>query len=400
MKLHEIDGAIRSACAPRDVLVVRTKHAITFVSEYPRRHIQIVLRLYSSPAEVLHGFDIDACCVGYDGLTRLAPHRAVRALMARYNMIDLSRCSPTLEFRLYKYAKRGFSVAYPPNGLRRENIVENLQQPAVITSFGNSYTSARVWRKATGLRKLLLLEDAHRRAQNIDMGNAWVGRTAWEARNRRAGGSQTLVGSALPGEDLNPHCRLFYDYTVDTYGRLCSGDHVESVEESLNAPEDLKTCDYSNVNIPRGPQWTVDRVREHLQNLQQQSNDFYLRLHVFEQPRAEQTIARWGTLAQALSGSVSTGEPDRFRFDLDEEMNLLSFKHVDAANMWRVCDPGGQGPPIGSNDGLLTGSFHPLPTRTPEQFEDGVYAAAAAAARSSESDGVPPAFRRINTGPW
>jgi hypothetical protein len=33
-------------------------------AQYPFRHIQIVLRLYSSPAEVLTGFDVDACAVG------------------------------------------------------------------------------------------------------------------------------------------------------------------------------------------------------------------------------------------------------------------------------------------------------------------------------------------------
>ena len=29
--------------------------------------MQIVLRLYNSPAEVLMGFDVDACACGYDG---------------------------------------------------------------------------------------------------------------------------------------------------------------------------------------------------------------------------------------------------------------------------------------------------------------------------------------------
>lgn len=31
------------------------------------RPVQIVLRLYQSPAEILTGFDIDAACCGYDG---------------------------------------------------------------------------------------------------------------------------------------------------------------------------------------------------------------------------------------------------------------------------------------------------------------------------------------------
>jgi hypothetical protein len=39
--------------------IIRTKHAVTIINQYPHRHVQIVLRLYRSPAEVLMGFDID-----------------------------------------------------------------------------------------------------------------------------------------------------------------------------------------------------------------------------------------------------------------------------------------------------------------------------------------------------
>jgi hypothetical protein len=41
--------------------------------------VQIVLRLYDSPTEVLLGFDVDCCCVGYDGTSVWALPR-VRAL--------------------------------------------------------------------------------------------------------------------------------------------------------------------------------------------------------------------------------------------------------------------------------------------------------------------------------
>ena len=35
--------------------------------QYPYRSIQVVLRLYSSPSEILTGFDVDAPCFAYDG---------------------------------------------------------------------------------------------------------------------------------------------------------------------------------------------------------------------------------------------------------------------------------------------------------------------------------------------
>jgi len=52
---------------PDTVICFRSKYAVTLVSKYPYRHIQIILRLYKSPAEILMGFDVDCCAVGYDG---------------------------------------------------------------------------------------------------------------------------------------------------------------------------------------------------------------------------------------------------------------------------------------------------------------------------------------------
>ena len=50
-----------------DVEVVRTGSAVSILARYPYRHVQIVLRIYKSPAEVIMGFDIDACALAYDG---------------------------------------------------------------------------------------------------------------------------------------------------------------------------------------------------------------------------------------------------------------------------------------------------------------------------------------------
>jgi hypothetical protein len=41
------------------ILVVRTANAVTIATDGVRPLVQIVLRIYSSPAEVLMGFDID-----------------------------------------------------------------------------------------------------------------------------------------------------------------------------------------------------------------------------------------------------------------------------------------------------------------------------------------------------
>ncbi len=116
-KIRHVHQALEAAWGAtpenKNLTVVRTDFAITFVGGWPRRHIQIILRLYRSPAEVLLGFDIDACCVAFDGTRVLALPRAQRALTKCYNIVDPTRRSTTYEARLFKYALRGFAVAVP-----------------------------------------------------------------------------------------------------------------------------------------------------------------------------------------------------------------------------------------------------------------------------------------------
>ncbi|EFC36797.1 hypothetical protein NAEGRDRAFT_82124 [Naegleria gruberi] len=109
------DGIIRTeegTLINDDVLVVRTKFAVTFYC-YKLRPIQVVLRIYKSPAEVLLGFDIDCATMGFDGNQVWSSARARRALMYHTNLVDVDRQSTTYEYRLYKYSKRGFSVSIP-----------------------------------------------------------------------------------------------------------------------------------------------------------------------------------------------------------------------------------------------------------------------------------------------
>ncbi len=88
-------------------------HHYRFTAQFPFRTIQIVLRLYQSPAEVLAGFDIDAPCFAFDGSCVVTNPRALVALSRQANTIDMSRRSPSYETRLAKYAKRGFEIYFP-----------------------------------------------------------------------------------------------------------------------------------------------------------------------------------------------------------------------------------------------------------------------------------------------
>ena len=140
-KLIEIYETICDA-VPDTVICFRSRYAVSIVSQFPYRHIQIILRLYKSPAEILMGFDVDACSIGYDGTNVWMTPRCHRSLAHQYNTVDMTRRSPTYEQRLAKYATRGFSVLVPT--LQRDRIDPQLFE--------------RRFDQVQGLAKLLLLE--------------------------------------------------------------------------------------------------------------------------------------------------------------------------------------------------------------------------------------------------
>eukprot|EP00708_Paratrimastix_pyriformis_P002063 GAFH01000801.1.p1 GENE.GAFH01000801.1~~GAFH01000801.1.p1 ORF type:complete len:916 (-),score=370.20 GAFH01000801.1:143-2854(-) len=95
-----------------EFLVVRTHHALTFQPEGMPK-VQVILRLYQSPSEVLYGFDIDCVSVLYDGQDVWAMPRALRAIQTHCNLFDLGRVNITFNQRIVKYARRGFALAVP-----------------------------------------------------------------------------------------------------------------------------------------------------------------------------------------------------------------------------------------------------------------------------------------------
>ncbi|KAL2161459.1 hypothetical protein VTH06DRAFT_8021 [Thermothelomyces fergusii] len=140
-KIKAIEATVRDALLT-EITVVRTKHAITICSQYPTRHIQIVLRIYKSISEILTGFDIDCSGAAYDGKQVYCTPRALQSYMTQINHIDLSRRSPSYENRLSKYSRKGFEVYFPE--LDRSRI-----DPTVFE---------RSFRGTVGLARLLVLE--------------------------------------------------------------------------------------------------------------------------------------------------------------------------------------------------------------------------------------------------
>lgn len=85
--------------------------------------VQIVLRLYDSPSEILFGFDCDVCCCGYDGKQLWVTPRCLHAFGTGVSILDPIHAWPnksSYELRLAKYTYRGFPVLVP--GLNKKRI--------------------------------------------------------------------------------------------------------------------------------------------------------------------------------------------------------------------------------------------------------------------------------------
>ena len=148
-------GVVRSKKTPK-LQFIRTPHAVTILGEYPYRHVQIVLRMYTTPAETLVGFDVDSCAVAYDGKTVWASPRARRAINKQINTIDLTRRSLTYEIRLAKYAKRGFGVLIP--GLDLDYAVKQTQPVKVLNGLAKLMALDRDEDNLCNTRKLGFLQ--------------------------------------------------------------------------------------------------------------------------------------------------------------------------------------------------------------------------------------------------
>jgi hypothetical protein len=74
---------------------------------------QFIFRNYQNIDEIMLGFDLDCCCIVFDGENSYISERAFYAWKTHQNTVDWTRLSSTYEIRLVKYSKRGFGVRVP-----------------------------------------------------------------------------------------------------------------------------------------------------------------------------------------------------------------------------------------------------------------------------------------------
>ncbi|EEH09828.1 ankyrin repeat protein [Histoplasma capsulatum G186AR] len=215
-KIKQIEKCIRDSIL-EEVSVIRTKNALTIVSKYPTRHVQIVLRLYKSVSEVLTGFDVDCSCTAFDGRQVWASPRAVAAFATQTNSIDLTRRSPSYENRLAKYAHRGFEVYWP--ALDRSRL-----DPTIFE---------RSFNHVVGLARLLVMEKLPTQLNRENYLN--------QRREER--------GRATPSRT-----RAYY-VNRENLKEVQPEDVAEWVEE-----EDVSR--YHTFTIPYGPKYTAKKIEK------------------------------------------------------------------------------------------------------------------------------------------
>lgn len=104
--------------------------------------MQIVLRLYNSVSEILHGFDLGSSAVGFDGSNVYFTSLSKFCFENMVNIIDCTRRSTTYENRLIKYFNVGFNIIVPNLDIKKlkcnyhkYNLMEVCEMPYLVFSY-------------------------------------------------------------------------------------------------------------------------------------------------------------------------------------------------------------------------------------------------------------------------
>jgi hypothetical protein len=125
----------------------------------------VILRLYESKQDIINGFDIDCCCVGWDGKDALIVPRCVTALSNKVNMVNLNIRGESYECRLLKYAERGFSIGVPSlesARLDRDHLSFQLEKSPWFDGYEISSDGWKKWGESNGLERLLMAHNLAR----------------------------------------------------------------------------------------------------------------------------------------------------------------------------------------------------------------------------------------------
>ncbi len=143
----------------------RTECKMVRTQSYVSMHLdgveyQVILRLYQSASQVLHGFDMGPAAIGFDGKHIWVSSLGRLSYEYGINAVDISRRSLSMEYRLKKYFERQFSLVLPwldmakvvSTGVSRFGMSERLMLGNMCIEYnrivGNEIPNARVHCKA------------------------------------------------------------------------------------------------------------------------------------------------------------------------------------------------------------------------------------------------------------
>lgn len=134
------------------------KKTITFGRD---KKVQLIKRLYKIPHEIVHSFDIDCCSVliTHDGRI-YGSNRFLYSIKNGYNTVDFEYFSPSYEWRLMKYATRGFGINIPGVSNCVQNgkycISDTMWESADINDFLEGSMLRSLLINAKGIEKILI----------------------------------------------------------------------------------------------------------------------------------------------------------------------------------------------------------------------------------------------------
>lgn len=162
-----------------DIKFIRNKHCITILIG-DKYKIQLILRLYKTISEILHGFDLGCSAIGFDGKQLYFTSLSKFSYEYMCNIVDTTRRSTTYEKRLMKYFDRGFDIILPHldiTKLRKRYIKYDLPEvcelPYFIFSYKNITGNKIYFENYLGKQKdgKKFIKDSDYQIEDLDMYN-------------------------------------------------------------------------------------------------------------------------------------------------------------------------------------------------------------------------------------
>jgi len=195
-----------------EVAVVKNNKSISFLANYAYPRILIILKLFSSPTDILLSLELDQCAIGFDGHQVLMLPRCARAIETGYSVLTMALMHPSENWPGYLYglicawANRGFGLRILPV------YAKSLEEDPCAEDFGKIWV--RALRDGDGNTDVYVNHNAMN--QNVMNGNSspasdlpsfpapsdeYIGRDSYRMPDGPEPGLKTLKRAAYLGQD-------------------------------------------------------------------------------------------------------------------------------------------------------------------------------------------------------